>query len=98
MGLGYKNAKDLYIETEKKITKSPKEWISFLNTSTWMFEYSFGEQVLIYAQRPNARACAEMSDWNEKLNRWVRKHSTGITILKYKDGETYLTNIFDIVF
>ena len=75
MGLGYKSAKKLYQETLNDITGNPDEWVSFLNSSTWMFGYTFGEQVLIYAQSPNARACATMEQWNTKMYRWIRKGS-----------------------
>lgn len=96
MALGYRKAKELYSDTLNEITQSPENWISFLNSSTWMFKYTFGEQVLIYAQKPNAKACATMKDWNEKVSRWVKKNSTGITILKYENGKTELNIVFDV--
>ena len=86
MALGYRVAEKVYQETLDRITKSRDEWISFLNSSTWMFEYSFGEQILIYSQRPNAKACASMEDWNKKASRWVKRDSKGITIMKYENG------------
>ena len=96
MGIGYKTAKELYLETQMQITRSSDAWTSFLDSSTWMFEYTFGEQLLIYAQRPDARACATMKKWNESFNRWVKKGSTAITVLKYLDGKSMLNSIFDI--
>ena len=96
MALSYKYAKEVYEDTLNEITQSSENWIKFLNLSTWMFEYTFGEQILIYAQRPNSRAYATMQDWNNKLYRWVKKGSKAITILKYEDGKSYLENIFDI--
>lgn len=96
MALGYRNAREVYNEALEKITSSPQNWISFLNSATWNFGYTFGEQVLIYAQRPNAIACLSMEKWNTKLYRWVKKDSKAITILKYENGEQELENIFDI--
>ena len=96
MALGYKAAEKVYQETLGKITESRDEWISFLNSSTWMFEYSFGEQILIYSQRPNAKACATMEDWNKKASRWVKRDSKGITIMKYENGQNKLELLFDI--
>jgi len=96
MGLSYKTAKSLYEDTVMQITRSPEEWASFLNSSLWMFEYDFGEQLLIYAQRPDAKACATIEDWNKKVYRWVKSGSKGITILKYRDGKMKLENVFDM--
>lgn len=96
MALGYRTAEKVYKETLDKITKSRDEWISFLKTSTWMFEYTFGEQLLIYAQRPEARACASMEDWNKKASRWIKRNSKGITIMKYENGQNKLELLFDI--
>ena len=96
MAIGYKKARELYGETLKEITKSSENWINFLNCSTWMFEYSFGEQILIYAQKPNAKACATMEKWNKIKHRWVKKDSTAITLLKYENGESKLEFVFDL--
>ena len=65
MSLNTKYAKLLYEEMLNDVTKNPDEWINFLNTATWLFEYNFSEQLLIYAQRPNAKAVATMEFWNE---------------------------------
>ena len=96
MAIGYRKARELYGETLKDITKSSENWINFLNCSTWMFEYSFGEQILIYAQKPNAKACATMEKWNKIKHRWVKKDSTAITLLKYENGESKLEFVFDL--
>jgi len=96
MGLPYKTAKSLYADTIKQVSRSPNDWTSFLDSALWMFEYSFGEQILIYAQRPNARACATIEDWNKKVHRWVNRGASGITLLRFEDGKMMFDNVFDV--
>ena len=96
MTLNTKYAKMLYDEMLNEVTKSSDEWINFLKSSTWMFEYTFGEQLLIYAQRPDARACATMEFWNKNFHRWIKKGTKAIRIIKYENGKSYMQNIFDI--
>ena len=62
-----------YKETIGEITKSEESWLSFLDSSSWNFKYDFADQVLIYTQRPEAKACATMEIWNTKVKRWVNK-------------------------
>ena len=97
MGLPYKTAKTLYADTIMQVSRSPNDWTSFLDSALWMFEYEFGEQLMIYAQRPEAKACAKIEDWNRKVHRWVKAGSKGITILRYKDGRMVFDNVFDVV-
>lgn len=96
MSLNTKYAKMLYEEMLNDVTKNFDEWIGFLKSATWMFEYTFGEQLLIYAQRPDARACATMEFWNKNFHRWIKKGTKAIRILKYEDGKSYMQNIFDV--
>lgn len=96
MSLNVKYAKMLYDEMINDVTKNATEWVSFLNSATWMFEYTFGEQLLIYAQRPNARACATMEFWNRNFHRWIKKGTKAIRILKYDNGRSYMENLFDV--
>ena len=96
MSLNTKYAKILYEEMLNSVTKNSEEWMSFLNSSTWMFEYSFSEQLLIYAQRPDARACATMEFWNKSFHRWIKKGTKAIRILKYENGQSYMQNLFDL--
>ena len=97
MTLNTKYAKMLYDEMLNEVTKSSDEWINFLKSSTWMFEYTFGEQLLIYAQRPDARACATMEFWNKNFHRWIKKGTKAIRIIKYENGKSYMQNIFDVL-
>ena len=76
----YQLLNELANETLKEITQSGESWIRFLNTASSNYKYSFNEQVLIYAQNPNATACADMETWNKRLKRWVNKGAKGIAL------------------
>ncbi len=84
-----------YKETINEITKSEENWIKFLDSSSWNFKYDFIDQVLIYTQKPEAKACASMDIWNKKLHRWVNKNADVIFVLSKDDNNAYP---FDIVF
>ncbi len=87
----------LYKETVNDITKNSENWQSFLDSSSWNFKYDFDDQVLIYAQRPDAKACAEMEEWNKKLKRWVKKGSNGIFVQdKNENSQFPFRMVFDI--
>lgn len=66
----------------------------FLKTSAWNFKYRFDDQILIYAQKSNAKACADYDTWNNKMNRWIKKYSRGITLLTNEQNK--LRYVFDI--
>ena len=69
--------------------------MAFLETAANNYKYSFADQVLIYAQKPSATACAEIETWN-KLGRWVNKGTKGITLLIDRDIPYKLRHVFDI--
>ncbi len=85
----------VYEETLKRITQNHDSWTSFLKTAANNYKYSFPEQVLIYAQKPDATACAEITVWNEKFNRWVNRGASGIALF---DSNSYqkLRYVFDV--
>lgn len=86
-----------YAETLNEITKTEENWLSFLDCSAWNFKYDFVDQVLIYTQRPDAKACAEMSVWNEKVHRWVNKNADVIFVLSKDENSKYPFRIvFDV--
>lgn len=87
---------ELYDETLKDITSNASSWVKFLNSATWNFGYNFSEKVCIYAQRPDAIACATIEDWNKKAKRWLNAKSKGIALLEEKDGITRLKFVFDV--
>ena len=87
----------LYNETLDEVMKSVDSWQSFLDSCAWNFKYSFDDQILIYAQRPEAIACAEMEEWNRKLRRWVNKGANGIFVFSKEENSRYpFRVIFDI--
>lgn len=81
--------RNLYKNTINSITQNVDNWLSFLKTASWNFKYSFEDQILIYAQNPNATACAEMEYWNEKLHRWVNKNANAIFVFSKDDNNPY---------
>ena len=87
---------DLYGETLTKISNNPNEWMSFLNCAAMNYKYPFNDQVLIYAQRPEAVACAKIEAWNKQVGRWVNRGAKGIALLSEDNGYTNLRYVFDI--
>ncbi len=71
-------------------------WTSFLSMAAWQYKYPFEDQLLIYAQRPDATACASLDVWNNKLHRWINKGSKGIALLRENQNGHYLEYVFDI--
>ena len=84
----------LYKYTLKDISNSPENWASFLITASNNYKYSFDEQILIFAQRPEATACADIDTWNEKVKRWVNKGAKGIALLDEVNDK--LRYVFDV--
>ncbi len=82
--------------TAGQITASHQAWTAFLRTAGRLYKYPFPEQLLIYAQRPDATACAEYDFWNERMRRYVRRGSTGIAIIDYSGGKPFLRYVFDV--
>lgn len=69
--------------TGARITNSPENWRQFLTTAARFYKaYDFSDQLLIYAQRPNATACADMATWNGTMRRWVNYGSTAIALIR----------------
>lgn len=89
----YEYIHELWSNQIEFLCKSPQHWMSFLKTSAWMYKFSFDDQLLIYAQRPDARACASYETWNDKLHRWIKRGSKGIALL---NDNGILRYVFDI--
>jgi len=87
---------DLYGQTLTEISRNPNEWMSFLECAAMNYKYPFNDQVLIYAQKPTAVACAEITTWNERVGRWVNKGSKGIALISYENGDSSLKHVFDV--
>lgn len=91
-----KQITELYYETTLDVGKNADNWISFLKRASFNYKYRYDEQILIYAQRPDAVACAETTIWNKKLKRWINKGSKGIALITEKEGELGLRFVFDV--
>lgn len=84
-------------ETMARIVGSPAEWEAFLRSAARMYKYAFPEQVLIYAQRPNATACATLEQWNRcRYRRWVKPGAVGIALLEDTGPQLGLKYVFDL--
>ena len=73
-----------------------EHWAEFLITAARLYKYSYPDQLMIYAQRPDATACAEYDVWNNKMNRYVRRGSKGIALLDESSGFPRLHYVFDV--
>ena len=91
----YKLISVLAEETAKEVVRNEESWRRYLNTASKLYKYPFKEQLLIYAQRPDATACASIEIWNEKMHCWVNKGAKGIALID-EDSFSGLKYVFDI--
>lgn len=87
---------DLAEETAKRVTSSFENWTGFLTIVGRLYKYPYHEQLMIYAQRPDATACAEYDRWNNTMNRYVRRGSKGIALLDPTGDTPIIKYVFDI--
>ena len=80
-------------KTAKAVTGSVEEWTGFLQSAARLYKYSYPEQLLIYAQRPDATACASYEIWNQTMRRYVRRGARGIAL---PDGAGAVRYVFDV--
>ena len=92
----YQLITELYRRTGVAVAKNPQAWQSFLSAACRNYKCRFDEQLLIYAQRPNAVAVAELETWNKRFKRWVNKDSKGIAVFDPKGRRNTLKYYFDI--
>ena len=78
------------------VSASPKDWMRFLDTASRMYRYPFPDQLLIYAQQPEATACATLEVWNTRLNRWVNRGAKGIALIDDTVQPPRLKYVFDV--
>ena len=83
-------------ETAASITQDAEAWMQFLRHSARFYKYSFNDQLLIYAQRPEATACASYEIWNNTMHRYIRRGSRGIALLSPTDNGMQLRYVFDV--
>lgn len=89
---------ELAKQAQQEVTRSPEQWQKFLTTASRFYKsYSFDDQLLIYIQRPDATACADMETWNGKMRRWVNAGSNAIGLIrKGTGGRPYIQNVHDV--
>lgn len=87
---------ELSERTANNVVRSPVNWTSFLKTAAWNYKYPFQDQLLIYAQRPDATACAPIELWNERFGRWVNRGAKGIALIDDSGSRLSLRHVFDV--
>ena len=87
---------ELYRKTLEHITVNAEAWRAFLRSAAYQYKYPFSDQILIYAQKPSATACASLELWNKRLWRWINRSATGIALLREKNGRCSLYHVFDV--
>lgn len=91
----YKIIMEMASQTARDVTSNAERFTDFLVTAANNYKYSFKEQLLIHAQKPDATACAEIETWN-RLGRWVNKGTKGIALLVDRDVPYKLRHVFDV--
>lgn len=88
---------ELTAQTMKRLTRSHEEWISFLDTAAWLYKYPWHEQVMIYAQRPDAIACASFDTWHlPRFRRWINSGAKGIALIDDSGERPALKYVYDV--
>ena len=87
---------ELAEQTARRMTGSGEQWMSFLTTAARLYKYPYQEQLLIYAQRPEATACATYELWNRTMRRYVRRGAKGIALLDTSGETVRLRYVFDV--
>ena len=82
--------------TANGLTRYWESWTDYLTTASRLYKYSFADQLMIYAQRPDATACASFDIWNNRMNRYVRRGSKGIALLDQSSSVPCLHYVFDV--
>ena len=82
--------------TANGLTRYWESWTDYLTTASRLYKYSFADQLMIYAQRPDATACADYDVWNNRMNRYVRRGAKGIALLDESSGFPRLHYVFDV--
>ena len=96
MATKLQNISELARQTTERLTQSIDNWKRFLDSAAWLYKYPFHEQVLIHAQRPDAKACAPIELWNRKFRRWVNRGAKGIAIIDDSGHKPALRYVFDV--
>ena len=83
-------------ETARKISGDYLDWAAFLTTASRLYKYPYHDQLMIYAQRPDATACAEYDLWNDTMHRYIRRGSKGIALLTPSQNGMSVRYVFDV--
>ena len=83
-------------ETAKKVCRGREQWIRYLDVASRLYKYHFEDQLLIYAQRPDATACASLEMWNERMFCWVNRGAKGIALIDGESERPKLRYVFDV--
>ena len=83
-------------DTARRLTRNWERWAGFLATASRLYKYPYPDQLMIYAQRPGATACASYDVWNDRMNRYVRRGSKGIALLDDTGDRLRLRYVFDL--
>ena len=82
-------------QTAGTVTQNVNNWKDYLTTASRLYKYTYDDQLLIYAQCPDAVACADMTLWNRTMHRWVKAKSVGIAVIRKGQGRPHLEYLFD---
>ena len=83
-------------EITNRVCKNGDEWTKYLTTAARLYQYPFEDQLMIYAQKPDAKACETMEDWNEKMFCWVNRGAKGIALFDRESERPKLKYVFDV--
>ena len=92
----YTSYAELAEKTLRHITENTDNWTAFLSSCANLYKYPFADQLMIYAQRPDATACADFDTWNKRMGRYVKRGSTGIALIDDNGDRPRLRYVFDI--
>ena len=92
----YREVVGLAEEHARFVSKSPENWMGYLDTAARLYRYPFMDSLLIHAQRPNATACAEMPMWNNRMYRWVNRGAKGIALIDRSGRRPGVRYVFDV--
>ena len=83
-------------DTFERVSSSPVDWVDYLKTAARNYRYSFNDQLLVYAQRPDAKACAPIELWNNRMHCWVNRGAKGIALIDDSSARPKLRYVFDV--
>lgn len=87
---------EIALETIKEMTTDVEKWMAFLKTMSYNYTFTYPEQIMIFAQRPNAILCKEFDEWRLEKQRYVKRGSKGIALFANNGYRLYLRYVFDV--